>query len=194
MGSAPGRGVNCLDVPSILASEPRDTACERLAGVVACCQCENESVQPDFSPGVVADYETLARFVAPIDFDTASGTVKPSLFGHARRMGMSVTRIEHAGLDGLARQQGAKGYLGYVVASCADIREVLTERRRGYCVYDTALQDNPAHADICQAVFEATAELSTAYRKLSKSEQSAIRYKLQLVFGRVPLTAGSHPS
>lgn len=187
--------MNCCDVPLILASDPRDTACERLAAAISCCrQCENDSVQPALSPGAITGQETLARFVPLIHFDSATGTVKPSLFEHARRMGMSVTRVEHTGPDGLARQQETRNYLGYVAASCADIRGVLWEGSRAYCIYDTALQDNTAHADVCQTVFWQKSWQGADCVRLSKSQQSAVRHSLQRVFGRIPMKAGSPSS
>ena len=129
------------------------------------------------SPGPVSSFETLARFVADHDYDNETGTVKPSLFSHAGTNGMSVTRIERAGQNGLAHQQKDKGYLGYVTASCAAIRGLLLGSDRAFAVYDTALDENRAHADVCQAVFR------------PKSQASEMRRKLQLEFDRTPREA-----
>lgn len=167
----------CLDVPAILMSVPSRNACERLAEEKPDCRCEIDSVQPDLSPGIVQPSEELARFVSPQHFDAETGSVKSSLFSHAGTSGMSVTRIAHAGREGLASQQERKDYIGYVSASCGSIRELRFEIRRMFCVYDTAKADNRAHADVCQAVFR------------PRSQQSDMRRTLQRQFTRSPASA-----
>jgi hypothetical protein len=121
---------------------------------------------------VVGADETLARFVLTHDYDPEGNIVKPSLFAHAGTNGMSVTRVEQAGWEGMARQQLSRSYLGYVVASCAAVRNILHEDKRAFCVYDTALADNHAHADVCQTIFR------------PNSVKTALRRRLMLVFTR----------
>lgn len=162
----------CTDIPSILASDPRKTACERLANALPDCACEAVSVETALSPGVVSESETLARFVSAYDYDIETGTVKPSLFSHAGTNGMSVSRIEQAGQAAIERQQLERGSIGYVTASCGAVRELLLGSDRAFAVYDTALEENIYHADVCQAVFR------------PKSQASEMRRKLQLVFDR----------
>jgi hypothetical protein len=169
--------VNCVGIQSMLQSEPRKAACERVASVFPGCRCESESVVPCLSPGVVGPAENLARFVADHDLDHETNEVKPSLFSHAGTNGMSVTRIEHAGTEALANQQSSGGYRGYVFASCESIRELAWEGERLFAIYDTAQAENYAHADVCQAVLR------------PRSRVSEMRRKLQLAFTRSPLPA-----
>lgn len=164
--------MNCQEVPSILATEPSKSACERLAAAKPACICESCSVEPTLSPGTVDAGETLARFVLALDFDDECKVVKPSLFSHAGTNGMSVTRVEHAGAAGLERQQRSKNYLGYVDASCRAVRSILNEVEQAFGVYDTALIDNHAHADVCQSVFR------------PNSVKTALRRRLMLVFSQ----------
>jgi hypothetical protein len=172
MGTAQSRCVKCTDIPMELASEPRTKACERVAAAQPGCRCEIESVQPDLSPGPVGLGETLARFVADHDFDRETMEVKSSLFSHVAVAGMSTTRIERAGNEALAQQQRSKSYLGYVLGSCKAIRSLDWEGERLFAIYDTAISENRAHADVCQAVFR------------PRSRASEMRRKLQLVFTR----------
>jgi hypothetical protein len=90
---------------------------------------------------------------------------------------MSVTRAEHAGADALANQQHSRGYKGYVIASCESVRKLAWEGERLFAIYDTALPDNHAHADVCQAVFR------------PRSKASEMRRHLQLVFTKIPKSA-----
>jgi hypothetical protein len=84
----------CTDVPRVLSSQPRKSACERLAELHPGCACEQESVEPALFPGIVEPWEMLARFVPELDFDAEAQVVKPSLFSHSGTAGMSVTRME----------------------------------------------------------------------------------------------------
>jgi hypothetical protein len=169
--------VDCHEVPSILSSEPQSSACERLAAAKPGCVCESYSVEPTLSPGVVDSQETLARFVLPQDLDGTGNVVKPSLFSHAGTNGMSVTRAERAGKEGLIKQQQTRNYVGYVDTSCRAIRGIMSDDVRAFCVYDAAQTDNPAHADVCQAIFR------------SRSVASQLRRELMLTFGRTPKSA-----
>jgi hypothetical protein len=169
--------VKCVDIPAILLSEPRSKACERVALELPDCVCENESVEPNLSPGIVGRTETLARFVSEHDIDEETRLVTPRLFSHAGAGGMSVTRIEQAGVEALANQQRTKKYIGFVSSSCGAVRDLRWEGKQTFCVYDTAIPDNSAHADVCQAVFR------------PKSKVSEMRRTLQLAFTKAPISA-----
>lgn len=177
MGTSEDGGLSCVAIPSTLSSEPRKTACERVASAFPACKCESESVVPCLSPGTIKSTEELVRFVSDHDFDHETQEVKSSLFSHAGMNGMSVTRMESAGAEGLANQQRSGGYRGYVTASCEAIRKLAWEGERMFAIYDTALPDNHAHADVCQAVFK------------PRSKASAMRRQLQLLFTRSPVSA-----
>ena len=140
--------MSCEEIPKQLAEQ----GCRQVAIAHPDCCCEAESVQPNLSPGIVSCVETLARFVNAHHLDDQN-LVKPSLFSHAETNGMSTTRIERAGPPALADQQIKGNYVGYVSASCRDIRELAECERKLFCVYDTALKDNIFHSDVCQALF-----------------------------------------
>jgi hypothetical protein len=169
----------CTAIPTILAVEPREQGCRRVAKHEPNCVCEAESVQPDLSPGPVDQSEVVARFVPERDLDRSTMTVKPSLFAHAGTTGMSVTRTNHATPAALAEEQASKNYVGYVTATCSDIRRIEREGRQVFAVYDTAKCTNRAHGDVCQSIFT------------TKSQDSSMRRSLQLAFSRIPLSASS---
>ena len=108
---------------------------------------------------------------------TSGNVVKPSLFSHAGTNGMSVTRAERAGKEGLIKQQQTRNYVGYVDTTCRAVRGITSDGVRAFCVYDTAQADNRAHADVCQAILR------------SKSVASQLRRELMLKFGRTPRSA-----
>jgi hypothetical protein len=123
-----------------------------------------ETVCPGLSPGPVQDDETLARFVPSENYyDTETKRVLPNLFEAASQNGMSVTRIEKAGVEQLAKQQADSKYHGYVNAKASDVRSIfhgildaeankVIRQKRAFAIYDTALPENVLHADICQTV------------------------------------------
>jgi hypothetical protein len=134
-------------------------------------------VKPGHSPGVVEPAEILARFVPPLDLDVETNTVKPSLFAHSGTIGMSVTRMKHAGPQELKAQQESRSYVGFVTAPSSAVRDLRMDGAQLFAIYDTALPDNKAHADVCQAIFQ------------PRSRVSEMRRQLQLAFERVPSSA-----
>jgi hypothetical protein len=144
--------VNCTEIPRILEELPSGTACKRVAERFPDCRCECESVCPDLSPGIVENGETLARFVPLKDLDLETSTVKASLFDKATRNGMSVTRVEMASRETPVQRQKDKRFCGFVTATCGDIRAKMEDGKRLFSVYDTALETNTCHADVCAAV------------------------------------------
>jgi hypothetical protein len=143
--------VNCTDIPRILDERPHRRACERLAQLLPDCHCEQESVCPDLSPGIVRDDEIVARLVPKKYFDTATNTIKPSLFEKAAENGMSVTRLGSAGAH-IAERQAPGEIIGLVTALCKDVRAALHDGKRAFAIYDTAVPSNVYHAEICQTM------------------------------------------
>jgi hypothetical protein len=143
--------VSCLAISDILASKPQNSSCKRITEAFPDCVCERISICPLDSPGVVESTENVARFArrGSRGYDEETGEVLRSLFEHAERNGMSVTRVEKAGKEALIRQQNAGGYCGYVKAKVGDLRKILANGKRGFAIYDTALPGNPNHADVC---------------------------------------------
>lgn len=119
-------------------------------------------------------HERLARFVPARDYDPEEGTIKPTLFAHAGRTGMSVTRVDHSSPKSLADQQSSKAYIGYVVARCEDVRGISHEGEQVFAVYDTAIPENTAHADVCQSVFGSDSMASKLRRQLQKAFRSQL--------------------
>lgn len=117
------------------------------------------------SPGVVRDEELLARLIfSPIHVDAGTGTLTPAAFNDAHDKGLSVERLTYRLLTdvfalgrarALARREGdAPSRVLHAVGlfKCAALRAVLHDGVRAVAVYDTALSDNTAHADICALV------------------------------------------
>jgi len=112
-----------------------------------------------YSPGVVDSSEKLTRFLfSPLIVDK-KGQVKPNAFAHVKTNGCSIQRESlaenqemHAFLDGFLRKNTKAVWMGVLIADCAKIRSIVigNEKKRALCVYDTAEQSNPAHAEICQ--------------------------------------------
>lgn len=148
----------CQSIPELLALEPRDKACERVANAFPGCRCEAETIVPGLSPGPVGNKEILARFVTTEYWDEQTGKVKSAAFAHAGTVGMSVTRLDHRSEEELKMQERSKDgepeprrYVGYLLARCEDIRQIRSDGPQAFGTYDTAQRDNPAHADVCQA-------------------------------------------
>ena len=133
---------------------------------------------PEVSPGIVGPDESLVRYLVTDHIeDTAEGgkTVKPNAFSHSGTNGMSVDRVRHR--SKMRTVDVANIYIGYVVATCNSIREIQVDTLRCFVIYDTALVENPAHADICQCLFAPK----------SKSQQAKFRRRLKDAFDRKPI-------
>ena len=121
------------------------------------CGCEAETMSP-YSPGPVKPVETLVRLVcSPMHVHSKRPEIKPNFFAHAFSFGLSVQRLEHADYQELS--QLAEGFLapsedrvwlGYVECpsnSLVNLRSSDSGNRL-FCIYDTAEERNPAHAEI----------------------------------------------
>lgn len=124
----------------------------------------------EFSPGVVQNDEKLVRRVEdPTHFDAITGKIKPTFFDDASNKGASCFRLKHTTLVQIADNArkyvdeinknppstGVRTAIGYATFSADEVRKVLAPTeppRRGAAVYDTGLQNEPAHADVCQLV------------------------------------------
>jgi len=133
---------------------------------------EAESVHPQLSPSTVNADELVCRpLTSPTHFDLGSGIVKPTAFDDAANKGLSVDRLSLNGLhhilgkaDARARQYNASGdkpetreVIGHIEFCVSEVRSVFVKlessedpSRRGLGIYDTALEGEPEHADICQ--------------------------------------------
>lgn len=129
------------------------------------CECENYSVS-DHSPGLVQDNEVLVRILySPHYINKETGEVTPAAFTDARKRGLSVRRKTHISEEDhrakieekVAVDQSAgrnnDGFWRVIYTRCTALRNLKLDSGggRAFCVYDTATEDDPSHADVCQA-------------------------------------------
>lgn len=133
---------------------------------------ERESAS-EFSPGPVENNEVLYRqMLNPTHYDSVNNILKATAFSDTSDKGGSVNRAnfqtyEHAVQAAAARvaqinerkADGAKVELWKIIElSSQDIRGIRTlaqpdlPSRQAFAIFDTALEDAPSHADICQVV------------------------------------------
>lgn len=153
MSSSQERFSNCKDLESKYGDDK--CKCEYYREYFPDCQCECESVS-SHSPGTVQHHEPLVR--ALFSRHHLDGENRPSLTylrGSLGRRGFSVDRLTYSNDTEIISQKkhDAKfhGYLSFAGLNCDAVRALInTKGKRLYCVYDTALEQNIAHADICQ--------------------------------------------
>jgi hypothetical protein len=142
--------------------------------VILLAKCPERSLQweglscSDFSPAIVGDLEVIARQVfSPIHFDAELNKLKPHALDDVFNKGLSTNRLKYidkkllnevgenkALRDCLLQEERGKNpdrkYLGFVVAKVSDIRYLLEEQKsRVFAVYDTGLETQIDHADVC---------------------------------------------
>lgn len=120
------------------------------------------------SPNPVISSERLIRLVInPLHVDPATGDLKPTAVSDVKDKGCSVDRLSHTTLDAAiaAGHENAaaknatrpdappRSVCGVANMSAEDIRGIrVGQNIQPFCVYDTALVANNAHADVCQVV------------------------------------------
>jgi len=129
------------------------------------CECENCSVS-DYSPGPVQADEVLVRVVySSKQLNAVTGQIDPVHLRHdVLKRGLSVNRRLHISEANLRakiesriardKSEGKKSddFHKVVITRCDAVRELAKERVRLFCVYDTALENDASHADICQSL------------------------------------------
>lgn len=145
----------------------------------AFCECESVS---RFSPGVVAGGEFLHRFVfSPLHMH--DGEVLPALFSDAKDKGLSCERGDALQIAPQTHERGRqqaqrfnetkpedrpeRAYVGSVTASCSLIRALLMNEQRLLAIYDTALEENVAHADVFEIAGRTNAEKKQARKDIA---------------------------
>jgi hypothetical protein len=124
--------------------------------------------------------ENLARMVFnPIHIDAETGGLKPSAVSDVKDKGCSVNRlslisIEQSIADAQAiatlknnqhPEKPTRRVCGVAKLAVRDIRLILVgDMARAFGVYDTALENNRSHADICQLVSEKNKQQSRSAR------------------------------
>jgi hypothetical protein len=154
-----------------LTSAERATMALRLDTHEPECRCEGVSVS-DHSPGPVEDAEVLVRIlVAPQHIDKKTGLPKSAALTTAGTIGLSVLREDRASDDEIlrlattlvqnARSKAGKperakkiGVFGVLRMACSIVRNFvwIGESKTSFCVYDTAREVWPSHADAFQRI------------------------------------------
>lgn len=146
------------------------------------CACERFRMSAH-SPRPVGQSENLARFVfSPLHL-TKKGDLNPSFFSHVTTKGCSLQRDSIATEEELREfvqaflsRDTKRSWKGVVSARCADVRSITPGSsadgvRRAICVYDTAEEGNPAHAEMCSA------------RSIQEADAAELRRHLMAAFG-----------
>ena len=151
-------GCPCSDLH--VSTENNEDRAGIIADAAPNCGCELQSLSP-YSPGVVENEETILRMVCFSMHVRRSGTgLLPTFFDHVFSKGMSAQRFESTSNENLADwinmflgKIDKQAWIGYVLASCKTIREVLHGEKnlRAFCVYDAAFDGNPNHIEVCAA-------------------------------------------
>ena len=140
------------------------------------------------SPCPVANDEDLLRQVFnPLHVELDTGELKPSAFADATDKGMSVDRLRyrqqeesfeagHARAEVANARPGAspRTLHGLAKLKAKSVRELRSGDIQCFGVYDTALADNTAHADICQLIQDKKAARSARSRLLDLAKGSIV--------------------
>ena len=115
-----------------------------------------------------------------------NGKVKPNAYSHVQSKGCSIQREDVADTNELLNfvrdflgEKENRVWKGVAFAQCEEIRSIVADdsEKRAVCVYDTALQENPAHAELCQT------------SHIPEADQNEIRHELFTKFGGANITA-----
>jgi len=121
---------------------------------------ENQNTS-QYSPGIVKNTEIIARKIfSPIQIDVESGEIKTAAFDDVSNKGLSVNRLSQITENGIHEAGEIKAnrdresipdrqYCGFIKASVNKIRKDLEGENRVFAVYDTALENDISHADVC---------------------------------------------
>lgn len=147
---------HCAEVNA--ATDNNEDRVGLIADAAPDCECEAHSMSTH-SPGPVQSNETIGRMVCvPLHVHKKKPELLPSFFSHAFSVGMSAQRLEVASASELAEwvNEFVSGsdnrvWLGYVQATCKSIRDIerVDKLAQAFCAYDAALEQNPAHVEVC---------------------------------------------
>jgi hypothetical protein len=151
----------------------------------------------EHSPGPVGSDESVVRMVVnPMFVSKKKPELLPSFFEHVFSQGLSVQRVERATVPEIKKlitefvePRSDRTWLGFVAAPVNSLRSVSPDDQpdlRGFCVYDTAEADNPAHAEVGIGYGIAEAD-RVEFRRLLMGAfaEGAIRPREVLLDGRV---------
>ncbi len=127
----------------------------------------------EHSPCPVSNTEFLFRqIISPIHFDEDTGQITSAAFDDASSIGLSVNRELYTNKENVSQMakdrvdsfnqtnlhKPQRNFAGIVKFVCNDIRQITIHTNqsesplRGFCVFDTALEHDKSHSDICQIV------------------------------------------
>jgi len=126
----------------------------------------------EYSPKTVSNEEVLCRqILSPVHYDRETNTFTTAAFADASSIGMSVNRLGYTSKEHIARMANdrvgqhnqsnpdkQRSFFGTIHFVCDDIRQITVQTEedvnpvRGFAVYDTALEQDRSHADICEIV------------------------------------------
>lgn len=123
------------------------------------------------SPGVVQPEESILRLAfQPLHIDPETRTLKPSAVSDVKDKGFSVDRLKYVSREGSIESGKAHAEKAMTLhgrtprelravstLEVAAVRSLMVNGLRAFGVYDTAQDDNMAHADVCQLVPEGQA-------------------------------------
>ncbi|HZZ05902.1 hypothetical protein [Paraburkholderia sp.] len=126
-----------------------------------------EEIASEHSPGTVKNEELIVRQVThPNFYDDALQKIKPIWFDDVTNRGFSSDRLAYTSVEAVVERAKARAdernakpenaektpvtVLSLGKLPVSRIREVTCDDNRAFGVYDTALADNIAHADVCQ--------------------------------------------
>lgn len=161
-----------------------DCKCKHYREQFPDCHCEGTSVS-DHSPGPVEAEEWLVRVLySPHHLNKETGQPTPAALGDAAHRGLSCNRQSYISEPDLRARIEAKiaadaaagkrsdAFWLVVRAQCSAIRSITQDSgEREFCIYDTALETDMSHADVCQE------------RVSPDSLRKKIRKRLAAVFG-----------
>lgn len=166
--------MSCMDLFSRVAGDAKKAAA--IDAECPHCACEAHSVS-QYSPGPVGNDETIWRLIlAPTHVDAETGKVKEMAFDDASNKGLSVQRVA-AGDDtddiverGQARAASKPGtrFELAVGSTAGAVRALRGQDEMRFCIYDTANEGDPGHADVCQTKGGTKTERARLRRELQK--------------------------
>lgn len=117
-----------------------------------------------YSPGPVLDNENIYRQApSPVFYDLQTGKLTPTAFDDVFKRGCSVDRESHAPLGDIYRrgfertiafnkanpEKQPRTFSAIAKLSSKEVREHKVEGAQSMGIYDTALENNISHAEIC---------------------------------------------
>ncbi|WP_313818709.1 hypothetical protein [Cupriavidus sp.] len=117
------------------------------------------------SPGIVRNEEVICRQLhSPVYIERSTKMLKPTAFDDITNKGLSTDRIAHSGKEAIiaAGHARAEAYNANITdpekkrsliaiahLDCTKVRQHQVNGKQAIGVFDTALQENVAHSDVC---------------------------------------------